>query len=236
MKSSVERNCWFFIACQKLIPGDNSILMNKEKKIIFLGFIMIPLSLISMFFWDQNIALILDSEIGLRLDKAANMVTWLGLADVYFWICSFGYIAAVVSEKYFERRVSLHTSQKFKKYFRLMFSGFVTSGLLTMILKMSFGRCRPYNSPVFDALYFKPFTLNWDFHSYPSGHTQVSFTLASFLAYVWPKMTIYFYILAGIIALSRVILDYHFLGDVIFGAYIGILGFYLAKKYSRINI
>jgi membrane-associated phospholipid phosphatase len=210
--------------------------MIKDSKIFLLGLIMIPLSLYSMFFWDQNIALYLDARLGSNLDKAANMVTWLGLADTYFWICSLGYILAVLAEKYLNHKVSVQASQKLKRIFQLMFTSFFTAGILAVVLKMLIGRCRPYNSPLFDALYFKPLTLNWDFQSYPSGHTQVSFTLAAFLAHLWPKHNVAFFVLASIIALSRVILDYHFLGDVIFGAYVGILGFHLAQKITKVKI
>lgn len=206
-----------------------------DVKILKLGLLMVPLSLVSMYLWDQNIAWYLDAIFGSSLDKAANKITWLGLADVYFWISSLGYLVAALSEKYFNHKISKQASYKLKKQFQLMFTALLTSGVLVVCLKIIIGRCRPYHSPVFDAFYFKPFSLNWDFQSYPSGHTQVSFTIAAFLIYLWPKFTRYFYIFASIIALSRVVLDYHFLGDVISGAYIGILGFHLAQKISKTN-
>jgi membrane-associated phospholipid phosphatase len=186
-----------------------------------------------MFYWDQNIALYLDFQFGSSLDKAANRVTWLGLADLYFYISILGYASGLLAEKYFHQRINRESSRKIKKQFKLMFYSFLVSGLLAVLLKVIIGRCRPYHSPVFDPLYFKPLSLHWNFQSYPSGHSQVSFTLASFLVYLWPKHAPYFYILAGVIALSRVILDYHFLGDVIFGSYVGILGFYLTLKMQK---
>jgi membrane-associated phospholipid phosphatase len=209
--------------------------MISNPKLFLLGLVMIPISLISIFFWDQPLALFLDAQFGSSLDKAANWVSWLGLADIYFWICSLGYIFALLAEKYFNHRIGSQKSRDLKSFFSFMFLVFVTSGLLAIILKFLVGRCRPYNSPVFDPLYFKPFSFHWDFQSYPSGHTQVSFTLASFMSFYWPKLTVYFFILATVIALSRVILDYHFLGDVIFGAYIGMLGFHLALKAKKPN-
>jgi membrane-associated phospholipid phosphatase len=81
-------------------------------------------------------------------------------------------------------------------------------------------------------LNFHPLTLDWNYQSYPSGHTQVGFTLATFLAFLYPKFTKYFYLVAGLIGLSRVILEKHYLGDVIAGAYIGILGTYLAWHWK----
>jgi membrane-associated phospholipid phosphatase len=204
--------------------------MIKNANLIFIGMILIPLSVFSMIFWDQPLALFLDFVFSDSLDKIANKITWLGMADVYFWIAAFGFLAAVVAQKRFHHKISPAVSKKYRERFRLMFNSFLISGLFAVVLKFIIGRCRPYHSPVFDPTYFKPFSFNWDFQSYPSGHTQVSFTLASFLSYLNPKLSGVFFSLATVIALTRVVLDYHFLGDIFLGAYIGILGFQVTLR------
>lgn len=204
--------------------------MLKNSNLVLLGLILIPLSLVSMFYWDQSIALFLDYIIADSLDYMANQITWLGLADHYFWISAIGFLTAMIAEKRYHHKVNSVLAKKYRALFKLMFNSFLVSGFITVLLKFVIGRCRPYHSPVFDPLYFRPLSFNWDFQSYPSGHSQVSFTLASFLAYLFPKFTAIFFAIATVIALTRVILDYHFLGDVIFGAYIGILGFQLALR------
>jgi membrane-associated phospholipid phosphatase len=108
-----------------------------------------------------------------------------------------------------------------------MFLSFLVSGALVLTLKAIFGRCRPYFSPDYAPLNFNPLTLDWNFQSYPSGHTQVGFTLAAFLSILFPRRSTLFFTLAAIIGLSRVVLEKHYLGDVIAGAYVGILGTYI---------
>ncbi len=205
------------------------------KKVIYLGIILFVLSVLSIFFVDHRLTQYIHNTYGVSLDQPANIITRLGLADVYFWIGSIGFIFCFIIEKYLFytlklEKTNLSSILKWKTNFKFMFYTFLYSGIILVVLKMIFGRCRPYNSPTFDALLFKPFTLDWNFQSYPSGHTQVSFTMACFMSYLWPKFTTLFFTIAVLIASTRIILQYHYLGDTLIGSYIGILGFYLSHK------
>lgn len=202
----------------------------KPKSVLIIGLIASTAALFSIFFIDQKIAIYFDATFGSSLDRAGNLVTWLGLGDTYFAIAIFGYLIS----RFFEFKnwhfKSVHSTRA-KKTFSFMFFAFVYSGVLLMSLKMIIGRCRPYKSPNFDAFNFSPLTTDWDFHSFPSGHTQVSFTFATFMAILFPRLSLPLFAIAALVALSRVVLDYHFLGDTIAGAYIGFLGVFLAYKH-----
>ena len=73
-------------------------------------------------------------------------------------------------------------------------------------------------------------------YSFPSGHTTVSFAAAFVLASSNKKYIPYAYILASLIALSRIILGAHYLSDVIagmgVGTIIGSIGILLSKFLS----
>ncbi len=115
----------------------------------------------------------------------------------------------------------------------------ITSTILLYILKISFARSRP-DSPLMSQL---------STYSFPSGHTLSAFIFFSVLVVeVWKfkiqkkwkiSLTILFAFLSLAVALSRIILRYHYASDVLAGISLGIayllLFFWLRKKWRKIN-
>jgi undecaprenyl-diphosphatase len=62
-----------------------------------------------------------------------------------------------------------------------------------------------------------------DTHSFPSGHSATSFACATVLSYYAPRLRVLFYVLASLIAFSRVYDGMHYPTDVLAGALLGVL-------------
>ncbi|MCX7797544.1 MAG: phosphatase PAP2 family protein [Melioribacter sp.] len=112
------------------------------------------------------------------------------------------------------------------------------SGLITQVIKISFGRARPFTN--YGSNFYKPFTLfNDDFHSLPSGHVTLAFSLSTILAKNSDSdvlKTIY-YMPALLTAISRVYQDNHWTSDVILGATIGyFVGVWVHKIHDETNL
>ncbi len=197
------------------------------QQIVLLGVGLIVLSILSIFYFDQPLTRWVHDSFNGDLEPVANVFSWFGLGDTYFLISILGYLLARVFSQQLTHLSWTKRIAEARGHFNYMFLSFLVSGVMVLGLKAIFGRSRPYNSPDFLPINFQPFTLDWNFQSYPSGHTQVGFTLAAFLSTLHPKGTKYFFIFAGFVGMSRVILEKHYLGDVLAGAYIGILGTYL---------
>ncbi len=58
-------------------------------------------------------------------------------------------------------------------------------------------------------------------YSFPSGHATFAWALAVVLAHIEPRAKYFFYILAGLISLSRIYLGVHYPADVVAGSFIG---------------
>ena len=58
--------------------------------------------------------------------------------------------------------------------------------------------------------------------SFPAGHAATAFAGATLLAYVWPRGTTFFLLLATAIGYSRVYVGVHYPSDVIVGALLGV--------------
>ena len=66
-------------------------------------------------------------------------------------------------------------------------------------------------------------SLQVGYDSFPSLHTAIAFTVATFVFYYSKKTGILLFLLAGLVGLSRVFVGAHFPLDVLVGALIGFL-------------
>ncbi|RLA82190.1 MAG: hypothetical protein DRG31_07725 [Deltaproteobacteria bacterium] len=90
-----------------------------------------------------------------------------------------------------------------------IFLALLVNGFLVTSLKFLIARPRPfYGSEEF-------------LHSFPSGHTSNAFLLATFYSHFFPERKKLSYLMASLVAFSRVYLGSHYLSDVFAGALIG---------------
>jgi len=59
--------------------------------------------------------------------------------------------------------------------------------------------------------------------SFPSSHAANAFALAAVFARRWPRPRLAFWLVAALVAASRVYLDRHYLSDVVVGAVLGLV-------------
>ena len=97
----------------------------------------------------------------------------------------------------------------------------IYSASITQILKVGFGRARPYISD--DSSYCKPFNFESDLNSLPSGHVSNAFAISTVLAKNTDSelLKILAYTPAVFTAFSRVYQNYHWTSDCLLGAAIG---------------
>ncbi|MCX5782563.1 MAG: phosphatase PAP2 family protein [Elusimicrobia bacterium] len=99
----------------------------------------------------------------------------------------------------------------------------IYSSAITQVVKISIGRARPYMNE--GAFSYKPFNLNSDYSSLPSGHTANAFAVSTVLSKnidnsFWKAAV---YLPAACTAVSRVYEDQHWASDCFLGAAIGYL-------------
>ncbi len=113
--------------------------------------------------------------------------------------------------------------KKFRKYAAYFLACMMTSGLVLHILKISVGRARAHKFPNHDHLIFEPLNFHHHFQSFPSGHSQTLFTIATLVSFLFPKLTIWIMTLALYLAFTRAVTLAHFVSDVWAGVFIGVL-------------
>ncbi|MES3037268.1 MAG: phosphatase PAP2 family protein, partial [Bdellovibrionota bacterium] len=97
----------------------------------------------------------------------------------------------------------------------------ITSGIVVQIIKNASGRLRPHRAPDFSPFVFDPFIFHWDWASFPSGHSQTLFAVATMICILFPKFYKLIFAVTFCFALTRVFSTAHFLSDVIMGSALG---------------
>ncbi len=94
------------------------------------------------------------------------------------------------------------------------------SGIGAQIVKHLVGRPRPRTG--MGANMLVGFAWDSDWHSFPSGHTAVSFALAAWLAAHSPRYAVLFYGIAMFISVGRILSGSHYASDVLGGMAVGL--------------
>jgi membrane-associated phospholipid phosphatase len=102
-----------------------------------------------------------------------------------------------------------------------LFSTVAISGLTADLVKFIFGRARPkllFEQGIYG---FGFFHTEHAWTSFPSGHSATALSAALTLSLLLPRFRPVFITVALLIASSRVVLDQHYLSDVVSGSMLG---------------
>ncbi len=94
------------------------------------------------------------------------------------------------------------------------------------ILKRIINRPRPNKA----LLNVNTFNLELYSYSFPSGHTTAAFSLATSVALIFPKLSLFLFLTAALVGISRMYVGVHYPTDVFIGGVIGtVSAFYIDR-------
>jgi len=97
------------------------------------------------------------------------------------------------------------------------------ASLILHTIKILLGRRRPRDELELDLYGFRPFAFDLRSDSFPSGHALTIFCVAVVLSAVLPKLALLWFAIATGLALTRALLNSHFVSDVCVGAGIALV-------------
>ncbi len=169
-----------------------------------------------------------DSDNGLFLKEFFIDVTQLGRSSWYFAISIVGFIFFYFIKK---SHITKKIEEKVINFFISSFIYLVVVGVITQILKHIIGRPRPNYTNFEDVFIFKFFSLESNFHSFPSGHSSTIFMVCFILVAAFPRLRYFFYFLASVISLSRVVVSAHFFTDIVAGALLAFIVYKILNHF-----
>ena len=112
-----------------------------------------------------------------------------------------------------------------------VFANVAISGIAVNVIKVIIGRMRP--SLFFAGIGFgaEPLSFAYDYSSFPSGHSATAFALAFALGAIARPALPWLLGFAGLIALSRVAVTAHWVGDTVAGAGVALLTMLLLRHW-----
>ena len=177
-------------------------------------------ALFSYFYVDKNLALYFHENI-----VGTHLYIWEYITEI--GDAKYSIALGVVLLLFFK------LNKKIFYFGAILSSSVALSGLSTDLIKFVVGRSRP-NMLINENIYtFKPLQqYSYDFISMPSGHTTTVFSMAAVFSIFYPRFSYLFFFIAVVGGMSRVVLQKHFLSDVVIGAIVGtVVTVYLHKKF-----
>ncbi len=182
--------------------------MDFKKKIIIVFGVYLITVLLSLLFlntlldYDTKIFLLISQYGSPILNELFVTITLLGSS--FFWLLAI---------------LLLWIKGKRKLAIYLLYA-FVIDSLLSLFLKFSFNRMRPYEA----LSNVKALGLEIETGAgFPSGHTERAFSGAFIISSFYKKFRIIMYSLALLVAVSRIYNGLHYPTDILFGALNGIV-------------
>jgi membrane-associated phospholipid phosphatase len=166
-----------------------------------------------------------------RLIDIADQITNFGLSGWFLY--PLGFVLLVVAAAMTPRlsRRTQGTLAALAARFGFLFVAIGLPGLFVTIVKRLIGRARPYVGVRDDPFAYIPFIWRPEYASMPSGHATTATAAAIAIGAIWPQSRAVMWPYAVIIMLTRVVINVHHPSDVIAGAFVGVVGALLIRRF-----
>ncbi|HYH22120.1 MAG TPA: phosphatase PAP2 family protein [Azospirillum sp.] len=151
----------------------------------------------------------------------------------HYWYWPSGAVAAVMFAA-LSRRATAGNARLYAwaaEASAFLFAVTAVSNFVVGVVKHVVGRARPYVNLPPDGPAFTLFASTPDHWSFPSGHACTFLAVAMVAAFLWPRRR-WPILAAGVTgAFSRVVLDVHYLSDILAGGSIGVITALLMREW-----
>jgi membrane-associated phospholipid phosphatase len=163
--------------------------------------------------------------------RAARPVSDFGLSGYMFALAALVLIACLVARRALGKsRLDLALTLLAERAVYIL-AVLAVSGILAQLVKHLVGRARPKLMPIFGPYHFDLLSVKASLASFPSGHAATAFSMVVALGFFFPRWRVPLLILAGVIGISRILLEAHYVSDVVAGGALGVVSTFLVTRF-----
>lgn len=197
----------------------------------YMGLVVVASCLVSFLFIDLPLAIYLQTGGWHAIDPAFDWIGRLGEAEGYVLIGVLLYLFALIGRGRVLAGPVAAWYGWVARHCLLLFASLAVSAVFVHLIKNLLARLRPRLFFESGDYGFGDWLGGFAATSFPSGHSQTAFAVAAVLALAFPRWRWPLFILAGLVALSRMVNGAHFLSDVIAGAFISLASVVALKRW-----
>lgn len=184
-----------------------------SRPLVYGGLVLLTVSVVLVLFVDLPLAIYLRHSSWALVRPALDDIGELGRAG--FWVAGAGVIYAVSLWARARAAEAAAWWAWVGRYCLLLLVSLAATGAVVHLIKALVGRSRP-KAFFSDGLYgFGRIAEGRPWDSFPSGHTQVAFTVATVLALAVPSLRLPIFAAAALVGFSRMVNGAHYLSDVL---------------------
>jgi len=165
---------------------------------------------------DRAIALWAQPFDGARVFNISQVISFFASINIWRPLLAISLIFVFIYEY-------LHGRKKWTVQWIYLLLSIMVASMLGDCFKYLLGRYRPIMLYEHAAYGFHFLGTQWSLNSTPSGHSLRIFSLMTGLTLMFRRYAWAFITIALLVGVSRIIVHDHYLSDVLFGAYLGII-------------
>lgn len=213
-------------------PQEKGIFYTRAHRHSYIVFALcLALSIMAIMFIDRPLHDYVQANLPAKWSGFFAVVTIIGYGAPWYIIFSCGLLYGLGARFFTHSESGKKHAEKIIRSAIYLLIVLTVTGLIVTILKIGIGRFRPSMLAEHGLSGFSPLNFVLGQGSYPSGHSQVIFAAMIGLHFVYPRYDFIYFFLAGIVAISRLMIGVHFLGDILLGAAIGGCGAFIIRHW-----
>jgi membrane-associated phospholipid phosphatase len=169
---------------------------------------------------DRRAAHYFHAKVDWRLERILHRTTDWAKGALWLMIASLAFIASRVMARCWGPSSATDLLNAMSLAF---LASLAAASVVLHAIKILLGRRRPRDELELNLYGFRLFTFDLASDSFPSGHALTIFCVAVVLSAAAPRLTPLWFIAATLLALTRALLNSHYVSDVLVGAAIGLI-------------
>lgn len=200
-------------------------------RLAYASLVMVAVCVVLVLFVDLPLATWMATGAWNETDRAFKLIGQMGRAEGWVAAAVLAYLAATWARRRRPEGPRAEWYRWLSRHLNLLFGTLLGTTVIIHLLKNGVARFRP------ELWYrYREYGFGWPFDegfpadSFPSGHTQTAFSVAAVVALMAPRWRVPAFLLAGLVALSRLVNGAHYLSDTVAGAFIAIAVCHALKR------